>query len=444
MKEDQIKTFELAVIGAGIAGIASSVFASYRGIDTIMIGRSSGLDFASGCLDLLGSEPLSGKNDFSNPWEGIDVLLNVNPFHPYRNLSKDSIMSAFNEFSGFMSCAGLPLSGQSRKNSFIITPAGTLKKSFFIPNSMYEGFCAVNEKKKILIISIKGLKGFSGIQICQNLKKYGIDCTTREIEFPGIKINNDLNCQQMAWDIEMGKAFESFASKIKTAVKNENAIGIPAVLGIYQSENLRAKLESKLNLPVFEIPTFSPSVQGLRMKEKLTQKLKENGVNINLNSKINSIQKDKNNDFIFSIENNFHKKTIIAKNLIIATGRFFGGGLQAEKRKVFEPLLDVYIEQPKSGKELFESDFFAKSGHLINRCGIKTDRYFRPLNSINQVFDENLFSAGSILSDQDWKREKSGSGIGIVSSYVAVSALSRSKKNEDGSCLFSENKENAA
>jgi glycerol-3-phosphate dehydrogenase subunit B len=440
MSKNTTTNFDLAVIGGGIAGIASSVFASYRDLKTIMVGKSSELGFASGCLDLMGCGPLSGTKDFSSPWEGIDLVLNTNPFHPYRNLTKDSILSAFNEFSGFMSCAGLPCVSQTRSNSYIITPAGTLKPAFCIPLSMYEGFKAVKYNKKILIISIKGLKGFSSAQICNNLKKYGIDCRDEEIEFQASK-SYELNCERIAWDIEMAGGFENFANKIKKCLKNEEALGIPAVLGIYDFERLRISLEEKLEIPVFEIPTFSPSVPGLRMKEKFAEKLNAKGVKTALNSIVGKIEKDRNNNFVFYIENNFQKQKITAKNLILASGRFLGGGLKADKRKVFEPLLGLDIEQPDSW---FENDFFAKSGHLINRCGVKTDRFFRPVDFSGKIYDENLFAVGSILHGQDWKREKSGSGIGIASSYAAVSALSRNVKNKISHEKNSQNKENAA
>jgi glycerol-3-phosphate dehydrogenase subunit B len=443
MSGNEPEKFELAVIGAGTAGIASSVFASYRGIKTFMAGRSSELGFASGCLDLLGCEPLSGRKNFSNPWEGIDILLNVNPGHPYSKLSKDSIMSAFNEFSGFMSCAGLPCVNQNRKNSFIITPAGTVKPSFCIPRSMYEGFCAVEEKKRILVVSIRGLKGFSSVQICSGLAELGIDCRPAEIDFPGNK-KSELNCERMAWDIEMSGFFESFVEKIKGCVKNENAVGIPAVLGIYRSEELRIKMEQILNLPVFEIPTFSPSVPGLRMKEKFIEKLNEKGVKTEVNSRIEKIEKDKDNNFVLTLENNFQKQKISAENIILATGRFLGGGLNADKRKVFEPLMGLYVDQSESGYDWYDKDFFAGKGHAINRCGIPADRYFRPVDKYGIVRDENLYAAGSILAGQDWKREKSGSGIAIASSYAAVSALSRKLKNEKSNKFCSKNKENAA
>jgi anaerobic glycerol-3-phosphate dehydrogenase len=61
-----------------------------------------------------------------------------------------------------------------------------------------------------------------------------------------------------------------------------------------------------------------------------------------------------------------------------------------------------------------------------------------------KIYDENLFAVGSILHGQDWKREKSGSGIGIASSYAAVSALSRNVKNKISHEKNSQNKEKAA
>lgn len=70
-----------------------------------------------------------------------------------------------------------------------------------------------------------------------------------------------------------------------------------------------------------------------------------------------------------------------------------------------------------------EKGFFDGRGHAVNRTGIETDGCFRPLDRAGRVVHPNLYAAGSILAHQDWKREKSGSGISIASAYRAVSRV---------------------
>ena len=416
---------KLAVIGTGMAGIAASVFASNRGLDVVQVGDSSEINFASGCLDLLAVNPLGSLKYFKNPWEGIDSLLNVNPDHPYGFVSKDSIRSGLNEFSGFMSSVNLPCKNYHKKNQHVITPAGTLKTTFCVPLSMGAGAEAVEAKKKILIVDIKGLKGFSSIQMAENLKKYELDVTPKTVEFPGKEDSGELNCERMAWELEMGRAFDLFTARIKEKIEDEQVIGLPAIIGIYNSEALRTRLEKVLGLPVFEIPTFSPSVPGLRMKEKFLERLKEKGINLFPNTRVNRVERDYQNNFVFTVERGIRKIEVTAENLILATGRFFGRGLRSSDSHILEPLFDIPVSQPETRDGWYERDFFEPRGHEINRCGVKTDCFFRPLDKSGEVMDKNLYAVGSILANQDWKREKSGSGIGIVSSYSAVSSISR-------------------
>jgi glycerol-3-phosphate dehydrogenase subunit B len=63
------------------------------------------------------------------------------------------------------------------------------------------------------------------------------------------------------------------------------------------------------------------------------------------------------------------------------------------------------------------------AGNPVNRAGIETDDFFRPLGPTGSVFHPRLYASGSILAHQDWKREKSGSGIAIASAFKAVSHI---------------------
>ena len=52
---------DVAVIGAGMAGMASALFAVNRGLSVIQVGTAGESLFASGLLDLLGVHPIEKK-----------------------------------------------------------------------------------------------------------------------------------------------------------------------------------------------------------------------------------------------------------------------------------------------------------------------------------------------------------------------------------------------
>ena len=65
---------DLLVIGAGMAGMAASLFAANRGVDTVQIGVASQIIFSSGLLDLLGVHPVEEGKTWDDPFQALDQL----------------------------------------------------------------------------------------------------------------------------------------------------------------------------------------------------------------------------------------------------------------------------------------------------------------------------------------------------------------------------------
>ena len=75
MSNSQSIKCELTVIGTGIAGMASALFAANRGLSTVQVGSTGEIIFASGLLDLMGVHPIQEKKSWRDPWAGIDGLV---------------------------------------------------------------------------------------------------------------------------------------------------------------------------------------------------------------------------------------------------------------------------------------------------------------------------------------------------------------------------------
>jgi glycerol-3-phosphate dehydrogenase subunit B len=127
--------------------------------------------------------------------------------------------------------------------------------------------------------------------------------------------------------------------------------------------------------------------------------------------------------FSITIGKDDREKTLEAKAVLLATGRFLGKGLIAERTGIKESLLDLPVHQPGDRTTWHKQDLFDPHGHPVNQAGIETDRTFRPVNESNAPIFENLFCAGSILAHSDWTRTKSGAGVAITSAFAAVNAF---------------------
>ena len=146
---------------------------------------------------------------------------------------------------------------------------------------------------------------------------------------------------------------------------------MPAILGLYRTEEVVSDLQKMIGVPLFEIPTIPPSVPGLRLKEA------------------------------------------------------FERGLHADRIRIKEAIFDLPVYQPGNRAEWHRRDFLDARGHLVNRAGVEVDDSFRPLNRSRQPAFRTLFAAGSLLAHNDWKRLKCSAGVAIASAFGAVKSFIR-------------------
>ena len=94
--------------------------------------------------------------------------------------------------------------------------------------------------------------------------------------------------------------------------------------------------------------------------------------------------------------------------------------LKADMEKIFEPIFNLPLSQPKSREEWFGKAFFNDLSHPIHQAGILTDSSFRPVDERGDLILENVWVAGSILAHHHCIDEKSREGIEIATGYVAA------------------------
>ena len=111
--------------------------------------------------------------------------------------------------------------------------------------------------------------------------------------------------------------------------------------------------------------------------------------------------------------------------VVLASGRFFGGGLYADRNRISETVFDLPVYQPLDRASWHSTHFLHMEGHPINRAGLETDTNLRPLDANGRPAFRNLFAAGSILAHQDWMRMKCGSGLSVTTAYAAIKEFMR-------------------
>jgi glycerol-3-phosphate dehydrogenase subunit B len=413
---------ELTVIGSGLAGMAAALFASGRGLSTAIVGGCSEIIFASGYLDLLGVHPIADGRIQLDPWAGIAALTRDHPGHPFARLSPAEIHSAVEELIGALEEGGLSYDRRLNQNVMALSPMGTVKPTYGVPASMWPGVAALEEKPRCVILGLEHLKGFSSRLIAETLKPSWPDVRSAQMSFPESGRPGELYAERVAFELELAGRREQFARCVHPHVKNAQVVGLPAILGLYHAADAYADLTQRIGVPLFEIPTMPPSVAGLRLKAVFEKILAGMGVRTFFGRHVLNARRTSPRGFSLEIGNSTESRRVRSAAVILATGRFLGGGLHAERKRIRETVFDLPVYQPRQRPYWHRRAFLDPRGHRINRFGLETDEHFRPLDAGGKPADEALFAAGAILAHQDWVRQKCGSGLAVASAYGAVSA----------------------
>ncbi len=417
MKEQRNITCDIAIIGAGFAGMAAAAKASALGLKTVQTGSPSSLLFASGLFDYLGIFPLASKLALKSPQCGMEQLCRDIPGHPYAKTGHEKIIESFNFLQHFLNSAGLKYTSPQDGNKSVLTAAGTFKPTFIMPATFSKGIDLDQSPKRLLIVDFKGLREFCAKQIARVVKKKVPDCHTLTIEIPDV--SGVLTPIHLAKKFEDRNFLEQLSEKIRPFSQKASLVGIPAVCGIENSLEVMDRLENMTGLDFFEIPGMPPSVPGLRLKNAFEKKLAQNKV-INLcNHKVDS-HFFGGDEYILTTATETLETYISAKGVILATGRFPGGGLHATRDHVHETIFNLMVHQPQRRKHWHNLNFFDPTGHRINHAGVITNNLFRPLDEKGNPVFERLYAVGSILAHNDWARLKTGSGVSCVSAVNAV------------------------
>ncbi len=425
MHESESITYDLAVIGTGMAGMAAGLFAASRGLSIVQIGGTKEIIFASGLFDLMGVHPAETGHLWQDPWAAIDALVRDLPSHPYARMKKEDIQAAFDEILSSFQKADLNYCRHRNRNANLLTPMGTIKTTYCVPKSMWNGVRALEEKDSCLLIDIRGLKGFSGGLIKDVGKDRWPDLSHHRIVFPGTEHLTEVYAEHLANALILSQNREKLAQVVRPLVKDVRAVGMPAILGLYRPDEVIADLERMIGTAVFEIPTMPPSVSGLRLKEAFERQLRSKGVRYFSRKKVLEANSGIDDDFELGIGSTAVERRVKSKGVILASGRFLGGGLHADRGHIRETVFDLYVHQPEKRTKWHHENFLHPGGHPINCAGLETDDEFRPLGENGRPAFDRLFAAGSILAHQDWKRQKCGAGLAIATAYAAVNAFVR-------------------
>lgn len=425
---------DLAVVGAGPAGLAAALFAARRGLLVVLYGPTGNMSLNTGLVDVLGVGPATGNGWLADPWTGVRQIITAGLNHPYALLGEQGIRRALDTFLAECGLAGLPYR-HTKANSFIATALGTIKPTWAAPQSMWSGVEALEQRLPSLIIGFHGLREFSARQFTANLAAEWPGLSHGRVAFPGAGTGPHwVTGELAALTLDSPRAREELAGSIEPLLGSSRAVGLPAVLGLGRHAEAMENLSARLGRPVFEIPGMPPSVPGLRLGSALEDRLRSLGGE-RVRQRVSGISLTDSDLFRLEIQGPEHTRTDLARGVILAGGRFIGGGLSADCDTIREPLCGLPVAQPDNRSGWHRQTFLHPLGHGINSSGLVCDRQFRPVDDQCGTIHSRLHAAGSILAGVDWMRNKCGTGAAIASALGSVDSFARSlgaARGDDG------------
>ncbi len=399
--------FDIIIIGMGLSGLLAAKTAVEMGKKVLLVGKGLGtLSLFSNTIDVLGILPQTERMK-----DGLPHWIEDHPEHPYGKVGLEKILEALSSFNSFFPP---PYAFQSRNetNSLIPTGAGTLRPTYLIPSTMMKGITL--KEKAALIVGFKGYKDFYVQRMADSFKCRGITLSLPETH------HAEITAAALARSMEQPPFREIVGKEIKKQIKDENLIGFPAVLGMNDPMGVRKDLEKRIGASIFEIPVLPPSIPGMRVFNRFKARLVQKGATLLQGYPVSkALLRGKRCDGIEV----FHPPVVrsySADRYILATGRFIGGGLKADRDRISEPLFGLPALQPPSRQEWFQRAFFNDQPHPIHQTGIVVDSSFRPVDEKGELVLENIWVAGTLLAHHNCIDEKSREGIEIATGYMAA------------------------
>lgn len=397
--------YDVIVIGMGLAGLMAAKTAADAGQKVLIVGKGTGsLCLFSHSIDLLGGLPNHEKRgEFLSRW------IREHPLHPYAKMNAAKIEEAL---SSFLSLFPPPYSFQNfdHRNSLLPTGAGTLRPTYLIPETMAPGILC--QERAGLVVGFQGFKDFYPGYVAHHLKWRSV--TVRLPELP----RQEIAAAALARLMEKKSFRERIGLEIKKEMKEGGLVGFPAVLGLTNPMEVKRDLEEIVGAEIFEIPTLPPSIPGYRIFNRFKGWLISKGATLILGNPVSKVSLKGKTCSAIHVSTPPLYTSYEADRFILATGRFVGGGLLADKDKIREPLFGFEVEQPPSREEWYGRSFF--SDHPIHSSGIMTDSQFRPVDRRGTLLLENVWIAGTILAHHNSIVEKSREGIEIATGYWAA------------------------
>jgi glycerol-3-phosphate dehydrogenase subunit B len=415
-------TADVVVIGGGLAGACAALGAREAGAEVLLVARAPGATaMSSGAIDFAGSD------DDAPIGEAARRLSHAAPGHPYALLG-DALVAAIDDALAVLQrhLAALGVSGArtaADRNLWLATPLGRAK-----PAALAQGGIAAGDLRNLRAREARlGVVSLAGAQAVEaRLVAHGLTPLLAPL-CEAVVVSPDFYRQrgdalrtlpEIAQDLDRPGRRAALGAALSRAVAQRHATHLLVpTLGIEDPVAARAELERVSGVPVLEMLGAPPSVPGLRLQRALQSALEKSGVR-----SMSGIAERSSHGRV-QIVRGVECEPVRAGAVVLASGRFLGGGIRCEADgRLRETLFDLPARAagrdaltPLPNERLFAER--AAGPHPGLAAGVEADSDLRA---------GEAFVCGAVLGGFDPARDEGGLGVCAVTGLFAGRRAARS------------------
>jgi glycerol-3-phosphate dehydrogenase subunit B len=402
--------YDVAVVGAGVAGLCAAVRLAEAGARVCVLAHGVGsTHLAPGLVDVLGYAP----ERVDEPAGTLPAFVERHPEHPYALVGVDAIGPALEWFAEHI--AGGPQPGYSyvgglERNMLLPSAVGVARPSALVPETMARGVLAGDAP--LCIVGVPRLRDLHASLCAANLSRLGIEARSVELDIGEGRA--EINALGLARQLDDPSYRSVVAGRLGPLLRDGERVGMPAVLGLRDPHGAWSDLEERLGHELFEIPTLPPSASGMRVYDALTAALRAAGGRLVLGAKVVGSERD--GARVTSLHTHAGGRDTVyeAERIVLASGGFASGGLELDSDwQTHERVLGLPLRGlPGPGEPRFHADYFGDQP--MAKVGVAVDAEQRAEGT------DNVLVAGAALPGAEPWREGSGEGIAITSAHRAA------------------------
>jgi Fe-S oxidoreductase/anaerobic glycerol-3-phosphate dehydrogenase len=306
----------------------------------------------------------------------------------------------------------VPLVGDGSARTYL-SASGAVIRAHLVGPTHAAGALEGLDGRSVLVVGFRALGGMNAADIARRLEMRGAKAGTALVDVPGVRQRFDLS----AFSVAQALDDPALAAELAAAVAREAAkagwdfVALPPVLGLRRAREAGTAMDAALGRPWFELLSPPPSVPGMRLYNSLHDCVKSRGI-VLLDARVTRV--DVQGDVVTGIHamDGETDHAIVPDEVVLATGRFIGGGVACGERAV-ETLLGLPVVP--SGAD--------DQGTM--ELGVDADGDLRPLGEGGEVAFANVRVAGNVRAGGSYACGTGGIGLAAAQGVKAGEAAAK-------------------